>query len=308
VKLLTNPSIAAGVALDLVGLALGMWSLPEGGLALAGGVACLLAGAALITRASNRNLNPGAPAPHGADWKLDPALRQPLPRSVRLRTLGHLIAAAWLISLAVLGWFAENRVLGLNPPVPSQSLIEAEGASAVAEIHEKIERTNGRGESRYYLYYNYEYPAGAEVRASIAVTRRLYERYQPNDSLALKLLPTSPPAVFIPELTQGPFAVRGLLAGGVIAALILLFLDAQRRRHKRLVRSGLPVAGTVDNLRRRGGSRTYQASYRVGGSDYVVRAAERNPSRRNNDRVTVLHDPVKPADAVVYEGALYKAV
>jgi len=308
VKLLTNPSIAAGAALDLVGLALVVWSLPEGGLPLAAGVTCLLAGAALITRGSSRNLNQtGSTAPHAVDWKLDPALRQPLPRSVRLRPLGFVIAGAWLISLAALGWFAANRILALNPPIPSQSLIAAQGVPAVAEIYEKIERANGRGEPRYYLYYSYEYPQGSEVRASVAVTRRLYDRYQANDLLALKLLPTSPPTVFIPELTQGPFALRALLAGSVIAGLMLIFVDVQRRRHKRLVRSGLPVAGTVDSLRRKGGSRTYHARYHVGASEHVVRASERNPSRRNNDQVTVLHDPEKPSDAVVYEGAFYKA-
>lgn len=307
-KLLTNPSITAGAALDLIGLALVVWSLPEGGLPLAAGVTCLLAGAALITRASSRQLNQAAAAPQTADWKLDPALRQPLPRAVSLRPLGYVIAAAWISSLSAMGWFAADRIFALNPPIPSQTLIEAQGVAAVAEIYEKVERTNSRGEPRYYLYYTYEYPVGSEVRASIAVTKRLYDRYLPNDTLALKVLPASPPIVFIPELTQGPFAMRGLLAVSVIAALMLIFVDAQRRRHKRLVRTGLPVAGIVDALRRRGGSRTYQASYRVGGTDHVVRAAERNPSRRNNDRVTVLHDPEKPSDAVVYEGAFYKAV
>jgi hypothetical protein len=298
--------IAAGAALDLVGLALVVWSLPEGGLPLAAGVACLLAGAALITRASSRQLNQAAAAPHAADWKLDPALRRPLPRSVRLRPLGYVIAATWLVSLAALGWFAD-RILALNPPLPSQTVVETQGIDVVGEIYEKIERTNSRGEPRYYLYYSYEYPQGSEVRGSIAVTKRLYGRRQVNDTLTLKVLPAEPPIVFIPELTQGAFAMRGLVAGSVIAALMLLFVDAQRRRHKRLVRSGLPVAGTVENLRRRGGSRTYQARYRVGGSDYVVRATERNPRRRNDDQVTVLHDAEKPSDAVVYEGAFYKA-
>jgi hypothetical protein len=308
VKLLTNPSIAAGAALDLAGLALVAWSLPEGGLPLAAGVILLLAGAALITRASSRHLSQAAAAPQASDWKLAPALRQSLPRSVRLRPLGYVIAAAWLVSLTAVGWLASHRVLALNPPIPSQTLVEAQGIDAVAEIHEKVERSNSRGEPRYYFYYSYEYPAGSEVRASIAVTKRLYDRYQLGDTLALKLLPASPPLVFIPELTQGPFAMRGLLIGGVIAGLMLVFIDAQRRRHKRLVRSGLPVAGTVENLRRRGGSRTYQVRYRVGGGEHIVRASERNPSRRNKDQVTVLHDPGKPSDAVVYEGAFYKAV
>jgi hypothetical protein len=308
VKLLTNPSIAAGAALDVVGLALVVWSLPEGGLPLAAGVVCLLGGAALITRATSRQLEQTAAAPHAADWKLDPAVRQTLPRTVRLRPLGYVIAAAWLVSIAAMGWFAADRVFTLNPPIPSQTMVEAQGVSAVAEVYEKLERSNSRGEPRYYLYYNYEYPEGSEVRASIAVTKPLYDRYRAGDTLTLKLLPTSPPVVFVPELTQSPFALRGLLAAGVIAVLMLIFVDAQRRRHKRLVRSGLPVAGTVEGLRRRGGSRIYQARYRVGGSDHVVRASERNPRRRNNDQVTVLHDPEKPADAVVYEGAFYKAV
>lgn len=308
-KLLTNPWIVAGAALDLVGLGLVAWSLPEGGLILAAGVTCLLAGAALITRASNRQLNQAAAAaPHTTDWKLDPALRQTLPRPARLRPMGYVIAATWLISLAALAWFAADRVLALNPPIPSQSLVETQGDSAVGTIYERVERTNSRGEPRYYLYYSYEDPQGSEVRASIAVTKRLYDRHQVNDLLSLKVLQATPPVVFIPELTQGPFAMRMLVAGSVIAVLMLLFVDAQRRRHKRLVRTGLPVSGTVEKLRRRGASRTYQARYRVGANNLVVRATERNPNRRNNDRVTVLHDVEKPSDAVVYEGAFYRAV
>lgn len=307
-KLLTNPSIAAGAALDLAGLALVVWSLPEGGLPLAAGVVCLLAGAALITRVSSRQLNQAAVPQRAADWKMDPALRQSPPRTVRLRPLGYVIAAAWLISIAAMGWFAADRILALNPPIPSQSIVEAQGVDAIAEVYEKVVRSNSRGEPRYYLYYSYEYPEGSQVRASIAVTKRLYERYQAADTLDLKVLPTEPPLVFVPELTQGPFALRGLLAAGVISGLMLIFVDAQRRRHRRLVRTGLPLAGTVEGLRRRGGSRTYQVRYRVGGAEHTVRASERNPRRRENDQVTVLHDRDKPSDAVVYEGAFYKAV
>lgn len=307
VRLPTNPSILVGAILDLVGLGLVVWSLPEGGTPLAAGVVCLLAGAALITRASSRTEQPGGPAAPSSAWNPDPALRQPLPRLVTLKPLGFVIAACWVLALVVLGWFAASRILDLNPPVPSQSIIESEGITIPAEIHDKVERANAQGQLRHYLYYNYSYPEGSEVRASVAVTPKLYKRYEINDVLELKLLPTEPPSVFIPELTRDPFALRGLIIGGIVASLLLLFLDNRRRRQKRLVSTGLPVSAAVSDLRRRGASRNYKVRYRVGSSDYTVNASERNPQRRNGDRVTVLHDPQQPSDAVVYEAALYRA-
>lgn len=310
VRLLKNPRILAGAALDVIGLALVVWSLPDGGVPLAAGVVCLLAGAGLITRGSSRDdAEPSSsPSKPASTWNLDPALRQAMPRKTQLKVLGKMIAAIWLCTLAALVWFAASHTVGLNPPVPSQSLIEAEGISITAEIHDRIERTNASGETRYYLYYRYEYPEGSEIRSSISVTRTLYERYQLDDIVQLKLLTSEPPAVLVPAFTRDPFALRGIILGGVIAALLLVYLDSQRRRHNRLVRTGLPVAAIVSNLRRRGATRSYQAEYRVGSNDYSIRVSERNPRRRAGNRVTVLHDPEQPSDAIVYVTAIYKAI
>lgn len=310
VQLFKNPWVLVGAALDAVGLAIAVWSLPEGGIPLAIGVVCLLAGTALITRHADQRDEPRGHTRSTAtvSWQLDPALRQPLPRKTQLKVLGKMIAAIWILTLAGLGWFAASRTVGLNPPVRAQSMIEEGGIAINAEIHDRIERTNADGESRYYLYYRYEYPEGSEVRASVAVTAALFERHQILDVIELKLLPSEPPAVFIPAFTRDPFALRGLILGAVIAALLLVYLDSQRRRHKRLVSRGLPVAAIVSNFSRRGASRKYRAEYRVGSDDHAITVSERNPSRRAGNRVTVLHDPEKPSEAVVYEAALYKAV
>jgi hypothetical protein len=310
VRLLKNPWLLAGAALDVIGLAVVVWSLPEGGFLLAVGVVCLLAGAALITRNAGVGEATPRPSPSSAasSWKLDPVLRQPLPRKTQLRVLGKLIAAIWICTLTALGWFAASRTVGLNPPVRSQTLIVNEGVSIDAEIHDRVERLNAHGETRYYLYYRYEYPQNSEVRASTAVTKTLYDRHQLYDVIQLKVLPSDPPAVVIPAFTRDPFALRGLILGAVIAALLLVYLDSQRRRHKRLVSKGLPVSAIVGNLNRRGASRSYRAEYRVGSTDYFIDVSERNPSRRAGNRVTVLHDPEAPADAVVYEASIYRSV
>ena len=50
-RFLNNRWLVAGGLLDLVGLGLVVWSLPEGGWPLAAGVGCLLAGALAISRA-----------------------------------------------------------------------------------------------------------------------------------------------------------------------------------------------------------------------------------------------------------------
>lgn len=309
-RLLKKPRMLAGAALDIIGLALVVWSLPDGGVPLAAGVVCLLAGAGFITRGSSRDdAEPSSsPSKLASTWNLDPALRQAMPRKTQLKVLGKMIAAIWLCTLAALVWFAASHTVGLNPPVPSQSLIESEGISIAAEIHDRIERTNASGEIRYYLYYRYEYPEGSEIRSSISVTQTLYERYQLDDVVQLKLLQSEPPAVLIPAFTRDPFALRGIILGGVIAALLLVYLDSQRRRHNRLVRTGLPVSAIVANLTRRGATRSYRAEYRVGSTDYSIRVSERNPSRRAGNRVTVLHDPEQPSDAIVYAAAIYKAI
>lgn len=309
-QLFKNPWVLVGAALDLIGLSVAVWSLPEGGLPLAIGVVCLLVGTALITRNSDHSDGDRghARSASSATWQLDPALRQPLPRQTQLKFLGKLIASIWIFTLVGVGWFAASRTVGLNPPVRSQSMIEAEGIAINAEIHDRVERTNADGESRYYIYYRYEYPEGSEVRSSIAVTPTLFERHQLLDVIELRLLPSEPPSVVIPAFTRDPFALQGLILGAVIAALLLVYLDSQRRRHQRLVSRGLPVAAVVANLSRRGAYRSYRAEYSAGSNDYAITVSERNPSRRAGNRVTVLHDPEKPSDAVVYEAAFYKAV
>ncbi len=297
----------AGIALDLAGLGLVIWSLPEGGVGLAAGVVCLLAGAALTTRAASAPITEQS-ASTSTTWHMPPALRAKAPRSVKMQPLGRVIALVWIAALIGIGLFAAERVLGLNPPGASHRLVVAEGADVRAEIHDKTVRENSRGEPRYYLYYHYEYPQGSRARASVSVPQGIYDDYQVNDVIALKVLPSEPPAVAIPEFTRDPFALQGLLLGACVAALLLVYLDSQRRRQRRLVSTGLPVSGTVSDIRRRGASRSYHARYQVGGTEHTVRASERNPERRNGDQVTVLHDAEDPGDGIVYEAALYRVV
>jgi hypothetical protein len=89
-------------------------------------------------------------------------------------------------------------------------------------------------------------------------------------------------------------------------AILGFLLDAQRRKHKRLVRSGKTVPGVVGKVTRRDGSRSYEVRYEAHGAEQRMSAVERNPDRRNGDVVTVLCSSERPSEAIVYRLALYQ--
>ena len=304
----TKLQIAAGIAMDVAGLALVVSSIPEGGWRLGGGLALLLAGTILVSRTLQRapaaavTQEQRASAKKG--WSPEPELRRVPPRPVRLSVTAKVVAAAWLLMLAVTAGYAYFSVFSRSPGPPSQGLIASEGQSAQARVHRREVRENDAGEPRYTLYYNFADAEGAAVRSSASVSKLLFDHYAEGDRLEALYLPGDPLAHYLPALTRPAFAERGLLMGLVVAALLLYLLESRRRRHRRLVSRGEPFAGVAENVRRRGGARVFDVRYELGGRENTLAVTERNPMRREGDVVTVL---CEGGDAELYRQCLYRA-
>ncbi len=306
-KFLTNPWLLAGGLLDLTGLALVIWAMPEGGWPLAAGVGCLLAGAFAISQANlGLETEPAASASRGGTRRIEPELAAAPPRRVELKVRPKLVVALWAIALALMAFFFYDRVWNRLPSVASQTLLAEQGLEARGTVHRKEMRENSMGQPKYYLYYNFTDQSGSEVRSSISVPKALYDRFHENDSVQVKYIPGDALAHYLPEITRPPFALRGSMMGAVLAIFAVVVLDTQRRRHRRLVSRGVAVSGTVQDLRKRGASRTYRAAYAAAGQQLSVRTTERNPQRSAGDAVTVLYDSGNPAEAVVYPAAMYR--
>ena len=304
----TKATIGAGAALDVAGLALVVASIPEPSWKLGAGLALLLAGTLLISKtlgaSAARSASPEQVESASKGWKPEPELRQDPPRAVRLSVTAKIVVMAWLLMLAVTGAYSYVTVFSRNPGPPSQGLLEAQGARAQATVHRREVREAADGEPRYSLYYNFTDENRAAVRSSVTVSKMLFDRYEEGDRLEAVYLPGDPLAHFLPALTRPAFAERGLLMALVAVAFLAYLLESRRRRHYRLVRQGTPVAGVAENVRRRGGARVYDVRFQVNGRQGKLRAAERNPMRRDGDLVTVLYDG---AEAELYHQCLYRA-
>ncbi|MBI1354458.1 MAG: hypothetical protein GC160_08930 [Acidobacteria bacterium] len=304
--------LGVGVGLDLGGIALIVLGLEEAGWQLALGLAMMLVGTVLVTRAFQ-----GAEAPAEPDaatvsrkldrWRPEPELRADPPRKVKPTFTAWLTIGAWSAMLAVAGGFAWYNVLELNPPIPSQGLLESEGAHVGAEIHRKEVRDHEGGRRRYYLYYNFQDQTGSSVRSSVVVSKTLFDRYREGASLDVVYLPGDPMVHFVPALTQASFALRALLMGAVVAMFFLFLLIARMLRHRRLARSGRAVAGMVEKVSRRGGSKSLRIRYSNSqGKEQTLTAFERNPARKTGDVVTVMTD--RAGEAEMYSLLLFRAV
>ncbi len=309
VRFLSNPWLVAGGLLDLVGLGLVIWALPEGGWPLAAGVVCLLAGALAISRAS-LGLAPEEPAAGSPSraHRIEPELASPPPRRVELKVRPKLVVGLWAMALGLMAFFFYDRVWTRLPPVPSQSLLANQGVAARGEVHRKELRESASGEPRYYLYYNFDDQQGSGMRASVSVPAAVYERFGEGAAITVVYLPGESALHYLPEITRDPFAMRGSLIAALLAAFAIGLLEMQRRKHKRLTSRGAAVEGKVAGLVRRGVNRVYTAEYRAGGKSLSVRATERNPARREGDAVTVLYNPNDPTEAIVYVAAMYRVV
>jgi hypothetical protein len=303
--------LGGGIALDIAGMALVAFSIPEPDWRLAAGLGLLLAGTWMVST----TLRGPAPVPVTAAeteaargrWKPEPELRQDPPRRVQLSVTAKVVAMAWLLMLAAGGGYAYLMVFSRNPAPPSRNLLDAEGARANATIHRREVRENASGEPRYTLYYHFTDAQGAAIRSSVTLSKMLFERYEEGDSLEVVYLPGDPLAHYLPALTRPAFAERGFLMALVVLAFLAYLLESRRRRHRRLVRQGTPVAGVVENIRRRGGARAYDVLFQLNGRNGSLRATERNPLRKNGDVVTVLCDRTAE-DAEIYQQCLYRAL
>lgn len=306
---LKNRWLVAGLALDLVGLALIAWALPQGGgWLLAAGVCALLAGAYAMSRANFgiAESRPQEPKSRGSH-QVEPELSAPLPRSVELKVRPKLVIGLWAIALGLLAFSFYERVWLRLPAAPSQSLLAEQGLEAFGQVHGKETRENASRELRRYLYYNFVDQDGAGVRASVAVPAGVYDSFDELDSIRVKYLPGQPSLHYLPDITREPFALRGSVIAAVLSACAIVFLDRRRRMHKRLVRSGAVAPGSVSQLQKRGANRVYVLRYSASGQNLAVRVTERNPGREDGDTVSVLYAPEKPSEAIAYPAAMYRA-
>lgn len=306
--------LGAGIGLDFAGLGLIFMALPEGGWLLAAGLALILAGTLIVTRSLQASAPPDAPAAvdfskAGKRWKPEPELRADPPRRVKMTVTAQVTIFAWLLMLAVAGWFGWHNVWRLNQAVPSQNLLLRDGERAVAEIHRKETRDLEDGGQRFYLYYNFTDASGAGVRSSVNVSASLFAEHSEGGSLEVVYLPGDPLVHFSPQLTRAPFSTRGTLMAAVVAAFLLLLLGSKMYRHRRLARSGRAVAGYVEGLTRRGGAKKLRVRYEtVNGREIYISPLERNPLRKQGDVVTVLYWQGEPKNGELYNLCLFRAV
>jgi len=307
--------LIAGIVLDGVGAVVIALSLPEAGLTASIGVGCLLIGTLLISFGLERSRSiedsdsPAKPTEARLKrWKPEQELRAATPRRVRLAPLAQVIVFSWTAMILVGGFLLWERVAGLEPGHPARAVIDEAGAQGVAAVHEKRVRQTANGEPRYYLYYHFADAEDRELRASAQVSAEIYRRYDEGDQLEVVYLPEDLALHYLPEITRSARTIRiGLAIGAVLLALAVV-LDIQRRRHRRLVSRGEAAAAVVERVTRRGSARAYEARYKVGGREGVVKAVERGRTIEPGDLATVLYEPSKPEDVLLYRTSLYRAI
>lgn len=306
--------LIGGIVLDGVGAVVIALSLPEAGLTAAIGVGCLLVGTLLISFALERSRSiedsdsPAKPTEGRLKrWKPEPELLAPTPRRVRLAPLARVIVFSWTAMILVGGFLVWERVAALKPGHPARTVIDEAGAQGVATVHEKRVRETADGEPRYYLYYHFTNEGGRELRASAQVSEQIYRRYDEGDQLEVVYLPEDLALHYLPAITRSEKTIRIGLAVGAVLLVLAVVLDTQRRRHKRLVSRGEAAAAVVERVTRRGSARAYEARYKVGGREGVVKAVERGRTIEPGDLATVLYDPSKPEEVLLYRTSLYRA-
>ncbi len=305
-----RPTQLAGLLLDIAGIGMMIASMPDAGPLLWAGLGTVAVGSWLVTR-GNPKPAPSAAAPvrkPKVGWLPEPELRQTIPRKTAMNPIARISLVSWLLMLSVGGWIAYDRVLTLNPPPSFYQMVSELGETASGSIHRKAIREASSGpETYYYFYYNFLDASGAGIRASTIVTGRIYERYREGDSIDVVFLPDDPLSHYLPQITRSPSSTRGLLMVAVIVVFFGWILETMRRRHRRLVRTGQAIPGTVENVRRRGARTAYSVRFKADGKEAVLKGSERGPRRSNGDTATVLVDPATPGDAVVYQQGLYRA-
>jgi len=301
-------AMIAGVALDVAGAALIVTSIEEGGPRLILGIGLLAAGSSLVFRGALRSFPRPAPGPldesFAEDWRPEPELQRPSPRPVRLSSLGKRIAFSWAAMLLAAAAFLALQTFR---PDEQQRLLESYGASAIGEIHDKAERPDAAGRTRYYLYFRFEDRAGRRVRGSVQVAGSDFGRAQTGDTVRVLYLPEDPFVYALPEYSEARLWFEALPWALAAVAALAGVLELYRRKHRRLVAHGRPAPGRVV-APGSGLTRSFTVEYRAGGETRTLRGSGRAPELRQGDAVTVLCLPERTSEALIYRSSLYRAV
>ncbi len=302
-----------GASLDVSGCILVLFSLSEGGETLWTGVGLIASGsfmlrkgfAALQQTGTSPSVEEGSIQQSVKDRNVEPELKLPAPRNVSITSRGILIVSVWVIILSIFGVMA-FRHFELLPPPTNKDLIESNGSSATATIHarETLELADGR--NLHFIGYHFVTRAGSTVRTRRSVPVSTFSQLPEGKELKVRYVAYDPQMHYLPEITSTvPTQLIYLISGLLLIAAG--FTDAQRRVHRRLVSSGIPLSGFIANVKRRGGVRSFLINYNVAGERMTLKATERNPELHNGQTVTLLYDQKNPGRAVLYRLAMYRA-
>ena len=288
-------------------------SLPAGGILLWTGVGLIAAGSLALRMglgaarpdSAVEAIAPSSDRASGAEANIESELRGPPPRRVALTRRGRFVVATWVLTLAVFASLAHQH-FGRLPPPRSKSQIEAGGVEAVATIHSRDERTVEGDRTLYFIGYSFSVASGIPVRINRSLPPRVFQRLRSGDALPVVYLPGNPERHYLPSITS-PVSNRFVYFIGGMLLVAAGFAEAQRRLHRRLISAGVPVAGFVTDVRRRGGVRSFRVNFDAEGQCRSLSASERNPDLRSGQVATVLYNPAIPARAVIYRLALYRA-
>jgi hypothetical protein len=303
--------IAGGIVLDLAGAVLIARSLPQMGVAMGTGIAMLLAGSIVVFQGALRMAQENRAATEStgvalreSDWSPEIELQLSVPRPVKLTRTGMLSTGLWLmLAIAALGF------VFLAPPPSARipELLEDAGVKVSGTVHRKDERKNSAGLPSYFISYHFATQSGDQVRASKSVPKDVYDSLTVGNSIEVIYFPYDPQQHVAPSLERHdmPAAMRWSAVGFI--AVLLIGFEQQRRFHRKLVSEGKAVAGVIESLRKRGGSRVFTVRFAVKGQERTLRGSERHLDRADGDVVTVLYLPDKPDRALIYSSSLYRA-
>ena len=309
-----NPSakvwLALGASLAVSGGFAIVISIQQGGLVLWTGVGLVAAGSIALRMGLSRS-DPGVGGPaaglSGAHTRaaVEPELRRPAPRKVRMTARGKTVVASWMLAVAAFAGFANEHYSRLQAP-QSRAVLDREGSTSTATVHSLEARDLEDGRTLYFVGYSFLTRSGSPVRISRSVSASVHGRLSEGERTRVVYMPGNPDSHYLPEITS-PVSTRLVFFIGGLLLAAAGFAEAQRRLHRRLVSKGTAVAGYTAEVRRRGGVRSFLVNYEVAGERRSLRARERNRDLRSGQPATVLYDPSTSGRAVVYRLALYRA-
>jgi hypothetical protein len=303
--------IVAGACLDVVGAVLVATSLTQGGFRLVAGIGAVVAGTLLITRgvalSTAREGWQEARRQGKSDiskWRLEPELRGPVPRIVRLSAAGQRLAFGWGLLVVVAGAAA---FLFTQQAGPDSSILDQQGIRTTGRVHDKTVREESAG-TNHYIYYNFQDERGNGVRSSARVSESIYGAVNVNDPIEIVYLPGDPLIHMAEGISESRATPSVVVLAFIFLGLPLAMAELIRRRHRDLVSRGTPVAGAVSNLRRRGAAQVFSVDYTVDGRQHSLRGTLRRSNLREGDFVTVLYLPEHADASVLYATSFYEAV